>query len=113
MAKHLAAAYWNRKAETMSRDELAHEQSVRLRETVKRCYENSPFYRAKLDGAGVKPGDIKELEDLRSLPLMSKEDFRVRYPLGMLCVEQREVREMHMSSGSTGTPVVMAYTEPD
>jgi len=53
------------------------------------------------------------LEDLGSLPLMSKEDFRVQYPLGMLCVDQREVREMHMSSGSTGTPVVMAYTESD
>jgi phenylacetate-CoA ligase len=97
----------------MWRDELAHEQAVRLRETVKRCCEYSPFYRARLDDAGAKPMDIKGLEDLGSLPLMSKEDFRVQYPLGMMCAERREVREIHMSSGSTGTPVVMAYTEPD
>ena len=113
MAKRLATAFWNRKAETMSRDELAHEQLARLREVVKRCYQHSPFYRARLDAAGIRTEDIKGLEDLRLVPLMSKEDFRVQYPLGMLSVERQEVREIHMSSGSTGTPVVMGYTEAD
>lgn len=105
--------FWNQKAETMSRDELASYQLARLREVVSNTYQHSPFYRQKLDKVGVKPGDIKTLDDVRLLPFMSKEDFRVQYPLGMLAVDRGELREMHMSSGSTGTPVVMAYTEAD
>jgi phenylacetate-CoA ligase len=66
-----------------------------------------------MDKAGLKPADIEVAEDLGRLPFMSKEDFRVQYPLGMLCAERRDLREMHMSSGSTGTPVVMAYTDAD
>jgi phenylacetate-CoA ligase len=104
---------WNPKAETMSRDELAVWQLARLRETVKRAGERSPFYRERLSQAGVRPEEIQSLEDLRRLPFTSKEDFRLQYPLGMLCVERRELREMHLSSGSTGSPVVMAYTEHD
>jgi phenylacetate-CoA ligase len=105
--------YWNQKAETMSRDELAAYQLARLRELVKRACEQSPFYRQKFDRAGAKPGDITSLEDLRLLPFISKEDFRLQYPLGMLCAPRQDLREMHMSSGSTGTPVVMAYTAAD
>lgn len=104
---------WNPKAETMSRDELAHYQSARLRQVVQHAYEHGRFYRAKLDKAGIKPADIQSVEDVLQLPFMSKEDFRVQYPLGMLCVDRSQLREMHMSSGSTGTPVVMAYTEND
>jgi phenylacetate-CoA ligase len=106
-------AFWNQKAETMSRDELAGHQSARLRELVKRVFERGSFYREKMDKAGLKPADIKTIEDLGRLPFMSKEDFRVQYPLGMLCAERGDLREMHMSSGSTGTPVAMAYTEAD
>jgi phenylacetate-CoA ligase len=106
-------AYWNQKAETMSRDEMASYQLTRLREVVKTAYERNRFYRDKIDRAGAKPGDIKTAEDLRRLPFSSKEDFRLQYPLGMLCAERHELREMHMSSGSTGTPVVMAYTAAD
>lgn len=97
----------------MSRDELAAHQLKRLKETVKHVYEHNAFYKAKFDAAGVKPGDIEMLEDLRHLPFVDKNDFRDQYPLGMLSVDRSQVREMHMSSGSTGSPVVMAYTDHD
>jgi phenylacetate-CoA ligase len=112
-SKVAMTTFWNPKAETMSRDEIARHQMSRLRETVQHAYQNGPFYREKLDRVGAKPGDIRSLDDLTRLPFMSKEDFRVQYPLGMLCVERNRLREMHMSSGSTGTPVVMAYTDND
>jgi phenylacetate-CoA ligase len=86
---------------------------ARLRELVKWAFERSPYHRKKMDKAGLKPADIEVAEDLGRLPFMSKEDFRLQYPLGMLCAERRDLREMHMSSGSTGTPVVMAYTDAD
>ncbi len=107
------AQYWNQQAETMSRDALAAWQTDRLRQTVKWVYERNPYYRGKMDAAGVKPADIETLDDLRHLPFINKEDFRTGYPLVMLCVPKTELREMHMSSGSTGTPVVMAYTDDD
>ncbi|MCE5314702.1 MAG: phenylacetate--CoA ligase [Armatimonadota bacterium] len=107
------SVFWNEKAETMSRDELASHQLTSLKNTVKLAYERSPFYRAKMDAAEIKPQDIEMLEDIRNLPFTDKNDFRDQYPLGMLCVDKSELREMHMSSGSTGSPVVMAYTEHD
>ena len=85
-------AFWNEKAETMSRDELAACQSARLRELVKSTFERSPAFRGKMDKAGLKPADIKAAEDLGRLPFMSKEDFRVQYPLGMLCAEREDLR---------------------
>ncbi|MCX6905884.1 MAG: phenylacetate--CoA ligase family protein, partial [Verrucomicrobia bacterium] len=105
--------YWNPKAETMSRDELATLQLARLRAVVKTAFERNPSYRAKMEQAGLRPGDLEVIEDLRRLPTTSKEDFRLRYPLGLSCVDRSELREMHMSSGSTGSPVVMAYTQAD
>ncbi|MHB9130566.1 MAG: phenylacetate--CoA ligase family protein [Armatimonadota bacterium] len=107
------ARFWNQKAETMSRDETASLQAQKLKALVKWVYERNTPYRAKMDMAGIKPADIELLEDLRHLPFISKEDFRFGYPLAMLCVDRSELREMHMSSGSTGTPVVMAYTNED
>ncbi|MBP5510795.1 MAG: phenylacetate--CoA ligase [Kiritimatiellae bacterium] len=105
--------YWNERAETMSRDELAKVQLEGLQKTVRHVWANNAFYRKRLGEAGVEPGDIKSLDDITKLPFLTKEDFRLQYPLGMLCVPQETVREMHMSSGSTGTPVVMAYNEAD
>lgn len=106
-------SYWNAKAETLSRDERSQHQLSRLKAVVNHVWENSEFYRSRLQKAGVKPGDIEMLEDLRRLPFIEKEDFRQAYPLSMLCVPQNQLREMHMSSGSTGSPVVMAYTQND
>ena len=105
--------YWNERAETMSRDELSAVQLAGLQRTVRHVWDNNAFYREKLRAAGVEPGAIRSLDDLRSLPFLTKDDFRDAYPLKMLCVPRGTLREMHMSSGSTGTPVVMAYTEND
>ena len=105
--------FWNQKAETMSRDELAARQLAGLKAVVKRSYDRNRFFRKKMETAGLKPGDVEMLEDLRHLPFSDKEDFRLGYPLGMCCVDPSELREMHMSSGSTGSPVVMAYTAAD
>lgn len=105
--------FWNERAETMSRDELAALQLERLKWTVKHVWANNEFYRARLSAVGIEPGDIRSLDDLRQLPFLQKDDFRMEYPLGMLCMPRKSIREMHMSSGSTGIPVVMAYTEAD
>ena len=105
--------YWNERAETMSRDELAALQLERLKWLVKHVWANNDFYRQRLTAAGIEPADIRSLDDLQSLPFLTKDDFRSQYPLGMLCMPRKAIREMHMSSGSTGTPVVMAYTEAD
>jgi phenylacetate-CoA ligase len=105
--------YWNEKAETMSRDELTAHQLQKLKAIVKHAYEQNSYYKAKMDKAGIKPSDIELPEDIRNIPTINKEDFRDTYPMDMLCVDRSELREMHMSSGSTGTPVVMAYTEED
>ena len=105
--------FWNERAETMSRDELSKVQLEGLQKTVKHVWANNEFYRKRLTEAGIEPGDIKSLDDLRKLPFLTKDDFRDQYPLGMFCMPRNTIREMHMSSGSTGTPVVMAYTEAD
>ncbi len=88
-------------------------QFARLKNLVERVYESVPFYREKLDAAGVKPADIHTLEDLAKLPFTSKDDLRDTYPYGLLAVPQSEIVEIHMSSGTTGTPVIDAYTARD
>ncbi len=106
--------YFNEKAETMSRDELAALQDTRLRHTIAYAMEHNSCFRSRMNAAGLQSGaDFNGVADLQKLPFMSKEDFRREYPLGMCCVEKNTIREMHMSSGSTGTPVVMAYTAND
>ncbi len=106
--------YFNERAETMSRDELTAHQDNRVRSIVKHVMTHSEYFKEKLKSAGISdPADFRGLNDLTKLPFMSKEDFRLQYPLGMLCVEKKTIAEMHMSSGSTGTPVVMAYTPHD
>ncbi len=106
-------AFWNEKAETLSRDEYAAIQLDGLRKSLRRVLsvpENRPRYAA----AGISSADdVKSLDDLYRLPFLSKEDFRLSYPLGMCTVPRSELREIHMSSGSTGTPVVMGYTKND
>jgi phenylacetate-CoA ligase len=105
--------YWNRKAETLSRDELAAIQLAGLKKSLRRVWSND-FYRNRLKAGGFgSPDDIKSLDDLSSIPFFTKDDFRDAYPLAMSTVNRNELREFHMSSGSTGTPVVMAYTKGD
>ena len=105
--------YFDKSAETMPRAEIEAIQDKRLRETVTRVMRGNDWFRARFEAAGIDPATFKGLEDLQKLPFMSKKDFREQYPLGMCCVPKNELAEMHMSSGSTGTPVVMPYTAAD
>ncbi len=105
--------YFDTAAETASLDELRSIQAKGLTHIVRHVYDNHPLQRKRFEQAGIKPGDIKSLDNLSRLPMMDKETFRVSYPMGLSCVDSRQVAEMHMSSGSTGTPVVMPYTLHD
>ena len=95
------------------REELRELQSERLRETVAYAYENVPFYREALDEAGVAPSDIEQIDDVRTLPFTTKEDFRDEYPDGLFAVDDADIRRIHASSGTTGKPKIVAYTEDD
>lgn len=105
--------FHNQKIETASLDELRSAQDAKLKEVVRYVCQNNAVFREKFAKAGVDARCFKGLDDLSQLPLMSKEDFRLGYPLAMNCVDRKRVVEMHMSSGSTGTPVVMPYTRAD
>ena len=105
--------FWNRELETLPRERLAELQLKGLVKTLRRAWTNE-FYRSRLMAAGISsPEDVSSLDDLPKLPFLTKDDFRDAYPLKMSCVDRSELREFHMSSGSTGTPVVMAYTKGD
>lgn len=105
--------FWNREVETMSRDALEALQLKGLQKTLRRVW-GCEWWRDLLRKRGMSdPEDVKSLDDLRNLPFLTKEDFREAYPLKMSTVDRRELLEFHMSSGSTGTPVVMAYTKND
>ena len=101
------------KYECMDRVDLIKLQSERLIATVKHEYENVPLYRARMDAKGVKPTDIRSVDDLRLLPFMEKTDLRDNFPYGLLAVEKKDIVRMHGSSGTTGKPIVVGYTEGD
>lgn len=105
--------YWNKKIETMPRDELRKHQLQLLKEKVKFCYENTAFYRKKFDEAGITPEDIRTLEDVQKIPFAVKNDLRDNYPLKMLGASLDEIVEIHASSGTTGNPIIGAYTRSD
>jgi phenylacetate-CoA ligase len=100
-------------AERMGIDELRALQLVRLQWTLRHAYDNVPHYRAAFDAAGVHPDDCRELADLAKFPTTSKADLRDNYPFGMFAVPQPQVRRIHASSGTTGRPTVVGYTERD
>jgi phenylacetate-CoA ligase len=101
------------KEETLSRKEIETLQLERLIETVNRVYDKVPAYRKKMDDAGVKPQDIKSLKDLAKLPFVTKQDMRDTYPFGLFAVPKNELVRIHASSGTTGKPTVVGYTEND
>lgn len=105
--------YFNKRQETLSRDETMALQSERLRRIVMQVYANSRIMHDRLTEADVRPPDVESIDDLHHLPFMDKAVFRDHYPLGLCSVEQDQIAEIHMSSGSTGTPVVMPYTRTD
>ena len=106
-------AIWNKDIETMPREKLEELQLKRLQETVNRVCENVKPYREKMDKAGIKPDDIKTLDDLSKLPFTVKQDLRDNYPYGMFAVPMEQVTEIHASSGTTGKQTVVGLTEKD
>ncbi|MFI0239988.1 phenylacetate--CoA ligase PaaK [Streptomyces sp. NPDC016845] len=104
---------WWDEGERLGADELRALQLERLRATLGRVYERVPFYRDAFDKAGVRPEDCASLADLARFPLTTKADLRDNYPFGMFAVDQSEVRRLHASSGTTGQPTVVGYTEDD
>jgi phenylacetate-CoA ligase len=100
-------------AERMSVDELRAVQLERLLWTLRHAYDNVPHYRASFDAAGVHPDDCHELADIAKFPMTTKTDLRDNYPFGMFAVPQADVRRIHASSGTTGRPTVVGYTEQD
>ncbi|MFD6797092.1 phenylacetate--CoA ligase PaaK [Streptomyces cyaneofuscatus] len=100
-------------AEQLSRADLEALQLERLRTTLRHAYENVPFYRAAFDGAGLRPEDCRTLADLSRFPFTAKADLRDNYPFGMFAVPEGDVRRIHASSGTTGRPTVVGYTERD
>lgn len=104
---------WNETFECTDRESMRHIQGVRLRVMVKRIYENTPFYRKKMDEAGVSPEDINSVDDLSKLPFTVKTDLRDNYPFGLFSVPMSEVVRLHASSGTTGKPTVVGYTQKD
>jgi len=105
--------FFNKSMETASRKDIFDMQSARLKAVVKHVYESNATYRQLFDEANVKPEDIRTADDVAKLPMTNKDILRDNYPLGLSCVPRLDIAEMHMSSGSTGTPVVMPYTQSD
>ncbi|MEB3144303.1 phenylacetate--CoA ligase PaaK [Pseudomonas aeruginosa] len=99
--------------ETASVDELRQHQLERLRWSLKHAYDNVPLYRQRFDETGVHPDDLKSLDDLAKYPFTGKNDLRDNYPFGMFAVPQSEIVRLHASSGTTGKPTVVGYTQND
>ncbi len=105
--------YWDKEKECMPREDLEKLQLRRLQETVFRAYSFVPSYYEKMNQLGIKPDDIKSLDDIYKLPLTSKKDLRDNYPFNMFAVPMNEVVRIHSSSGTTGKPTVVGYSRKD
>ena len=110
---NLPAKILNPEAECLPREEMQKLQLQRLQKTLTLVSEKVPCYQSKFRDLGFQPGDLKSLQDLRHLPFTTKEDLRVNYPYGMFAVPMREVVRIHSSSGTTGKPTVVGYTQED
>lgn len=104
---------WNKHFECMDRDDLREVQNTRLRETVERIYFNVPFYRHRMQEAGLGPESINSIADLKKLPFTTKNDLRDNYPFGLFAVPMSEIVRLHASSGTTGKSTVVGYTRND
>ena len=105
--------YFSPDMETAPRSEIEHLQSFRLSQTVRKVYEKVPFYRRKLDEAGVRPEDIRSIADITKLPFTVKTDLRDNYPYGLFAEPMENVVRIHASSGTTGKQTVVGYTQAD
>ena len=105
--------FFNPEFETLKRSELEVLQLERLKATVKHCYEGSAFYHKRLDSVGIKPTDIRSLDDLQRIPFTTKQDLRDTYPFGIASVPLSECVRLHSSSGTTGNPTVILHSRKD
>lgn len=104
---------WNEEIECMSREALKKIQSERLVKMVNYIYANCLVYKKKFDDAGITPDDIKSIDDIKKLPFTTKIDMRDNYPYGLFSADQKDVHEIHVSSGTTGNPTLVGYTKSD
>lgn len=104
---------FNEKAQKMKLDEIRELQEERLKKQVKYAYENVPMYKKRFKDEGIKPSDINKLEDVSKVPFTVKDNLRDHYPYGILAIPKEEVVRFHASSGTTGTPTVVAYNRND
>jgi len=99
--------------EAMSRDQLAQVQLKRLRAVLRNAWDHVPWHRARIEAAGLHPDSIDELDELRRLPFMMKDDLRGHYPFGLFARSMEQLARVHASSGTTGQPTVVGYTPGD
>jgi len=104
---------WDQRFEAIPSEKLKELQGKRLRSLVRRVYRSNRYYKSKFDEAGVKPSDIKKVNDVVKLPFLTKQDLREYYPFGLVCTPLDDIIEVHASSGTTGKPVVGPYTKKD
>ncbi|MEN6336106.1 MAG: phenylacetate--CoA ligase [Phycisphaerales bacterium] len=104
---------WKEDVECAARADLKELQSGYLRKLIPYIYNNCAVYRRKLDAAGVKPDQIKSIDDIKRLPITTKEDMRDNYPYGLFSAPQDQIAEIHVSSGTTGNPTLVGYTRAD
>lgn len=105
--------FFNEEFETLPRPALEALQLKRLQSTLERVYANVPFYKASFAAAGVAPSVVSNLEDLQKLPFTTKQDMRNSYPYGLFAAPMEEIVRIHASSGTTGKPTVVGYTQND
>ena len=105
--------YLDKEIECASREELKRIQSEKLRKMVEHVYEHVPFYKKKFDEMGLKPEDIQSIDDIGKLPFTTKMDLRDNYPFGLIAVDREHLARIHASSGTTGNPTVVGYTQGD
>ena len=104
---------WDKKIECMSKEDMRALQSERLVKLVDYVYNNVEFYRKKMDAMGVKPSDIKSIDDIEKLPFTTKDDLRDNYPFGLFAAPHKDIVRIHASSGTTGKATVVGYTKDD
>jgi phenylacetate-CoA ligase len=104
---------WNEKFECMAPAELKNIQSERLKTLTNYVYANCGVYTRKFDSAGIRPADIKAIDDIKRLPFTTKDDMRDNYPFNMFSMPIKNVQEIHVSSGTTGNPTVVGYSRDD
>ena len=104
---------WDEKIECMSLEDMKELQLKRLQDVVKTAFDEVPYYHKRYTEEGIFPEDIQTLEDIEKLPFTTKTDLRASYPFGLFAVPQKEIIEIHTSSGTTGKPTVSGYTKED